>query len=212
METFTLSAQRRTELGKGANRRLRRTGYVPAIIYGAGKEPLPLTLHFNDLNKQLAHEAFYSRILTVNIDNKPEKAVLKDLQRHPSRPLITHLDLQRVSDTQKLHMRIPLHFLNADKCVGVKQNGGVISHHLTEVEIRCLPKDLPEFISIDLQDIQLNEIIHLSDLVLPEGVALATLSHGDSPIVSVHLPRGTQADEEEEGGEAVQEEETEEQE
>ena len=115
METFTLSAQRRTEIGKGANRRLRRAGYVPAIIYGAGKEPLPLTFHFNDLNKQLKHEAFYSRVLTVNIDNQSEKAVLKDLQRHPSRPLIMHLDLLRVSDTQKLLMRIPLHFLNADK-------------------------------------------------------------------------------------------------
>ena len=212
METFTLSAQRRTELGKGANRRLRRAGYVPAIMYGGDKEPVPLTLVFNDLNKQLEREAFYSRVLTVVVDELSERAVLKDLQRHPSRPLITHLDLQRVSDTKKLHMRVPLHFINADKCAGVKQSGGVVSHHMTEVEIRCLPKDLPEYISIDLQDIDLNEIIHLSKLTLPDGVTLVA-SHEDSPVVSVHLPRGTQSDEDErEDDEAVQEEETEEQE
>jgi len=209
METFEISAQRREELGKGANRRLRRAGYVPAIMYGAGSEPVSLTIAHNDLLKQLEHEAFYSRILTVNIDNQPEKAVLKDLQRHPSRPTIMHLDLQRVSDTQKLHMRVPLHFQNVDKCVGVKQSGGVVSHHLAEVEIRCFPNDLPEFIGVDLQNVELNGIIHLSDLTIPEGIELVGLAHGDSPVVSVHLVRGTVAEDEEEG--AAVEEGTEEQ-
>jgi large subunit ribosomal protein L25 len=206
METFEITAQRRTDLGKGASRRLRHAGYVPAIIYGASKEPVPLTLSHNDLLKQLEHEGFYSHILTINIDGQSEKAVLKDLQRHPYRPTVMHMDLQRVNETQKLHMRVPLHFLNEDKCVGVKQSGGTVSHHMTEIEIYCLPKDLPEFIEVDLHDIKLNEIIHLSDLGLPEGVELVALTHGDGaahdlPVVSVHLARGSKADEEEEEAE-----------
>jgi large subunit ribosomal protein L25 len=207
METFEITAQRRTDVGKGASRRLRHAGYVPAIIYGAGKEPVSLTLSHNELLKQLEHEGFYSHILTVNIDGQPEKAVLKDLQRHPYRPTVMHLDLQRVSDTQKLHMRVPLHFINENKCAGVKQGGGVISHHMTDVEISCLPKDLPEFIEVDLLNINLNEIIHLSNLVLPEGVELFA-THGsehDRPVVSVHLARGSKADEEEEAETAAAE-------
>ncbi len=205
METFEINAQRRTERGKGASRRLRRAGYIPAIIYGVGKEPISLTLSHNELLKHLEHEAFYSRILTVNIDNQPEKAVLKDLQRHPYRPLIMHLDLQRVSDTKKLQMRIPLHFIHEDQCQGVKQEGGIISHHAAEVEIRCLPKDLPEFIEVDLQHVELNKILHLSDLVLPEGVEFVGKAL-DVPVVSVHLARGTSADEEEEAAAATEEE------
>jgi len=202
MENFELNAQRRTDLGKGASRRLRHAGYVPAIIYGAGKKPISLTLSHNELLKNLEHEAFYSRILTVNIDGQPEEVVLKDLQRHPYRPLITHLDLQRVNETEKLHMHIPLHFIHEEKCVGVKQDGGLVSHHAAEVEIRCLPKNLPEFIEVDLQNVLLNQILHLSDLVLPEGVEFAKYAAVDVPVVSVHLARGTLADEEEEEKEA----------
>jgi len=194
METFEIKAQRRTDVGKGASRRLRHAGYIPAIIYGGDKAPVSLTLSHNDLLKQLELEGFYSHILTVNIEGEVEKVVLKDLQRHPYRPAVMHLDLQRVSETQKLHMRVPLHFLNENQCVGVKQGGGVVSHHMTEVEISCLPKDLPEFIDVDLVNIKLNEIVHLSDLVLPEAVELLHGSEHNLAVVSVHLARGDKAD------------------
>jgi len=195
MQTFELDTQLRTERGKASNRRLRRAGYVPAVMYGAGKEPIALSLSHNELLKRLENKSFFSRILTVNINNQTEKAVLKDLQRHPYRPLVLHMDLQRISETQKLQMLMPLHFINEDKCVGVKQNAGVISHHENEVEIRCLPKDLPESIEVDLEAIDINQILHLSNLVLPENVELVALGQGktgpDLPVVSVHLARGT---------------------
>ena len=203
METFELNAQPRTEMGKGASRRLRRTGYLPAIIYGAGKIPQPLTLSHDDLLKQLEHEGFYSQVLTINIDNQPEKAVLKDLLRSPSSSGVMHADFMRISETTKLHRRVPLHFINEERCEGVKQGGGSISHHLTEVEIRCLPKDLPEFIEVDLLPLKLNEIVHLSHLVLSEGIELVALRQKaamhDLPIVSVHLARGSKVEEEESG-------------
>lgn len=200
---FEINAQRRNELGKGATRRLRRTGQVPAIIYGTGKEPIPLTLSHNELLKQLKDEGFYSRILTLNIDNnQSEKAVLKDLQRHAHRPQIMHLDFQRISETEKLDKHVPLHFINEERCIGVKQEGGMISRHMTEVEILCLPKDLPEFIEVDLSNLKVNEILHLSDLIVPEGVELVALHGGPEhnlPVVSVHLPRGHVGDENQEG-------------
>jgi len=198
METFEIKAQRRTDVGKGASRRSRHAGYIPAIIYGGDKAPVSLTLSHNELLKQLEHEGFYSHILTVNIEGEVEKAVLKDLQRHPYRPAVMHLDLLRVSETQKLHMRVPLHFLNENQSPGVKQGGGVVSHHMTDVEISCLPKDLPEFIEVDLVNINLNEIVHLSDLVLPEAVELLHGSEHNLAVVSVQLARGNKADEEEE--------------
>jgi len=201
MQTFELDAQLRTERGKAESRRLRHTGYVPAVMYGAGKEPIALSLSHNELLKRLEHQSFYSRILTVNINNQSEKVVLKDLQRHPYRPLILHLDLQRISENQHLHMPMPLHFINEDTCVGVKQGGGMISHHESQVEIRCLPKDLPESIEVDLEAIEINQILHLSDLVLPENVELVALAQGKKtgnlPVVSVHLARGTKTAEEE---------------
>lgn len=188
MESFEIIAQLRTDKGKGASRRLRRNGLVPAIIYGASKEPVSLSISQNEILKHLDNEAFYSQILTVNIDGQSEKVILKDLQRHPYRPSVMHLDLQRVSETQKLQMRVPLRFINAETCIGVKQGGGVISHHMSEVEISCLPKDLPEFIEVDLKNIKLNEVIHLSDLVSSAGVEL--LGQSDQAVISVHLARG----------------------
>ncbi|MCK5717342.1 MAG: 50S ribosomal protein L25/general stress protein Ctc [Thiomargarita sp.] len=201
MENFEIIAQTRTDVGKGASRRLRLSGFIPAIIYGLGKDPASLTIKHNDVQKHLEHEGFYSHILSVTIDGKTEKVVLKDLQRHPYKPVILHLDLLRVSDTQKIQLRIPLHFMNEENCVGVKQGGGVISHHLNEIEISCLPKDLPEFIEMDTQNVQLNDIIHLSDIVLPENVELVDLMHGTDtthnlPVISVHLAKGDKADEE----------------
>jgi large subunit ribosomal protein L25 len=196
MENFEINAKVRTDTGKGASRRMRHAGIIPAIIYGAGKDPVSLSLSHNEINKNLSNESFYSHILTVNIDGKSEKAVLKDLQRHPYKPSILHLDLQRVSDTEKLSLRVPLHFINEDNCVGVKQDGGKISHQMTEVEISCLPKDLPEFIEVDLANVKAGEIVHLSSLTLPENVELVSLAHGDLPVASVNLPRGTQEEEE----------------
>ncbi|MDM8569744.1 50S ribosomal protein L25/general stress protein Ctc, partial [Thiotrichales bacterium HSG1] len=199
----------RTDMGKGASRRLRRTGYVPAIIYGAGKTPVALTISHNELLKHLEHEVFYSHILTVNIDDQPEKAVLKDIQRHPYQPVILHMDLQRVSESEKVHMRVPLHFLNENQCIGIKQDGGVIARQKTDIEIVCFPKDLPEFIEIDLAPIELNQIMHISDVVLPEKVNLAVATKKgdkhDLPVVSVHLARGDKADEEEDEGEENEE-------
>jgi len=189
--SFELTSQLRTDLGKGASRRLRHAGHVPAIMYGAGKDPVALTFSHNELQRNLANEAFYSHILTIHIDGQTdEKAVLKDLQRHPSRPIIMHMDLLRVSETEEITIHVPLHFVNQDICVGVKTGGGIISHLMVEVEIRCLPKDLPEFISIDLATAQLGDIIHLYDLKLPEGVHIPSLTHGDQPVASVHSPRG----------------------
>lgn len=191
MENFEINAKLRTDIGKGASRRLRHAGLIPAIIYGAGKDPVSLTLSHNEIVKSLNHESFYSNILTVNIDGKSEKAVLKDLQRHPYKPSILHLDLQRVSETEKLTLRVPLHFINEDNCVGVKQGGGKISRQMAEVEISCLPKDLPEFIEVDLENVKAGEILHLSDLVVPENVELVALAHRDLPVVSVNVARGT---------------------
>jgi large subunit ribosomal protein L25 len=208
MESFELIAQLRTDQGKGASRRLRRNGVVPAIIYGAGKQPVSLSFSQNELLKHLENEAFYSQILTVNIDGQSEKVILKDLQRHPYRPTIMHLDLQRVSKTQKLQMRVPLHFINSNTCIGVKQGGGIISHHMSEVEISCLPKDLPEFIQVDLENVKLNETLHISDLVSPEDVELSGQS--DHAVVSVHLARGEKEEENAETEEDTEDNETQE--
>lgn len=195
MENFEINAKVRTDIGKGASRRMRHAGLIPAIIYGAGKDPVSLSLSHNELIKNLNNEGFYSQILTINIDGNSEQAVLKDLQRHPYKPSILHLDLQRVSDTEQLSLRVPLRFINEDNCVGVKQDGGKISHQMTDVEISCLPKDLPEFIEVDLANVKVGEIVHLSNLTIPENVDLMSLAHGDLPVASVNLPRGTQEEE-----------------
>ncbi|WP_069469965.1 50S ribosomal protein L25/general stress protein Ctc [Candidatus Marithrix sp. Canyon 246] len=207
MENFEINAKVRTDIGKGASRRMRHAGLIPAIIYGSGKDPVSLSLSHNEIINSLNNESFYSHILTVNLDGKSEKAVLKDLQRHPYKPSILHLDLQRVSDTEKLSLRVPLHFLNEENCVGVKQDGGKISHQMTEVEISCLPKDLPEFIEVDLVNVKVSEIVHLSNLIIPENVELASLAHGDLPVASVNLPRGTQEEEDQEEQKEEQKEE-----
>lgn len=193
MEQFEVNAQARQDQGKGASRRLRRAGQVPAIVYGAGKEATPVTVRHSEMLRHLEHEAFYSHILTLNLDGKTEQVVLKDLQRHPARPIIMHADFMRVSETEKLTMHVPLHFLNETACVGVKQGGGVVSHQMVEIEIRCLPKDLPEYIAVDLINLQLGQMIHLSELQLPAGVEIPALAHGaehDLPVVTIHKGHG----------------------
>ena len=192
MTDFVLTAELRNDMGKGASRRLRSTGMVPAILYGGHKDPTSITLIHNELVHQLSNEAFFSHILTVKLDGQDESAIVKDVQRHPSKPVILHIDLQRVSATENIRVHVPLHFINANIAPGVKESGGIVTHNLIEVEVQCLPKDLPEFIEVDLGNMALNEIIHLSDLKLPAGVELVELSHGEShdqAVASIHLPR-----------------------
>lgn len=200
MIDYKLTAEKRDAMGKGASRRLRRTNKVPGIIYGAGKDAMPLMFDHNELIRNLAHESFYSHILTIKIGAEEERAVLKDLQRHPARPTIQHLDLQRVSETEKLRMHIPLHFKGEDIAPGVKTDGGVVSHQMVEVEVSCLPKHLPEFIEVDVSALEIGDSLHLSQLVLPEGVELVDLSHGDEhehdlPVVSIHKARVAEVEE-----------------
>ncbi|MCP5162826.1 MAG: 50S ribosomal protein L25/general stress protein Ctc [Hahellaceae bacterium] len=199
---FIVEATLRADQGKGASRRLRRLqGLVPAIIYGGdNKEPVCLSIAHNKLVHALQNEAFYSHILTIQYDGKKESAILKSLQRHPSKDEIMHADFLRVSKDHEIHVHVPVHFINEENCKGVKQGGGVISHQQIEVEVICLPADLPEFIEVDMTNVGLEEILHLSDLNLPKGVKLAALTHGDDhnlPVVSVHKPKGAKSDEEE---------------
>lgn len=188
--SFELTADVRSDLGKGASRRLRHTNKVPAVLYGAHKDPIYLLLNHDDVVKRLEHESFYSHILTLTVNGKAERAVLKDLQRHPSKPRVMHMDFQRISETEKLRMHVPLHFTHADAAPGVKKSGGIVSHMLTDVEIVCLPKDLPEYIEVDLSRLELGHAVHLSDLKVPAGVQLTALMHDDDqPVASIHLPR-----------------------
>jgi large subunit ribosomal protein L25 len=187
---FKLSATSRKDVGKGASRRLRHSGVVPAIVYGAGKTPTSICLDHNAVLRALENEAFYSHILSLELDGKSEKVILRDMQRHPYLPRLLHLDLQRISASEKLTMRVPLHFRGAEMAPGVKQAGGLISHLMSEIEIRCLPADLPEFIEADLSKLELNQALHLSQLVLPKGVEIVELMHGeDKPVATVYIPR-----------------------
>lgn len=189
-QQIILNATKRDDLGKGASRRLRRTGYVPAILYGGKREPLSLTLEQREIQKEMKVEGFYSQILTLALDGSKQKFIIKAMQRHPYKPLVLHMDLERVSDDKELTVQIPLHFINEDSAKAVKQNGGVVSHHLLNIEISCLPSDLPEFIKVDLADVELDQTVHLSDLKLPKGVTCVALSHDDNKaVVSIHLPK-----------------------
>jgi large subunit ribosomal protein L25 len=175
---FSLDAQVRTDLGKGASRRLRHADKVPAILYGGEDAPVALTLEHNKVINAADFEAFYSHVLTLNVDGKKVEALLKDVQRHPFKPKITHLDFQRVIAGQEVHTSVPIHFVNEQKCQAVK-DGGIAEHHVTEVEITCLPKDLPEFIEVDMTAVEMGQTIHLSDLTLPAGVASVELAKDD---------------------------------
>ncbi|PKM45597.1 MAG: 50S ribosomal protein L25 [Gammaproteobacteria bacterium HGW-Gammaproteobacteria-1] len=200
---FVMEASLRNDLGKGASRRLRREGKVPAVLYGGHKDATSLTMSHNELFHHLENEAFYSHILTIKIDGKDEQAVLKDLQRHPYKPVITHVDFQRVSASEKIRMHVPLHFVGGDMAPGVKVGGGIVTHNMNEVEVSCLPKDLPEFLEVDLSNCELNHSIHMSELKLGAGVELVELAHGhDLPVGGVHATRATVS---EEGGAAAAE-------
>jgi large subunit ribosomal protein L25 len=189
-ENFVVVAESRAAQGTGASRRLRRTGKVPAILYGGKDEPKAISVDHNELWKHLKTEAFYSHILTLKLDGKDQQVVLKDLMRHPVKDSIMHLDLQRVLADVLLRMHVPLHFKNAEIAPGVKTGGGIVEHHLNQVEVECLPKNLPEYIEVDLANLDVNDTVHLSQLKLSEGVALVQLKHGnDQSVASIHLPR-----------------------
>jgi len=201
--SYIVKAELREDQGKGASRRLRRLeNKVPAILYGTKtKKPVSLSLKSNEIKKSLENQAFYSHILTIEFDGKEEKAILKDLQRHPSTGDVMHADFLRVSMNKVIHVNVPLHFINEEECVGVKMGGGKVSHQIVEAEVICLPGDLPEFIEIDMLEVELDTIIHLSDIKLPKGVTIAALQHGadhDLPVCSVHKPKGSDDTEESE--------------
>ena len=202
--SFDVNAESRSDMGKGASRRLRRAGKVPAIIYGSG-ESQTISLVQNELLQHLDHEAFYSHILKVKVDGKAQKAVLRDVQRHPFKIDILHVDFQRVSDNDVIKMHVPLHFIGEEVAPGVKLGGGQVLHNLTDVEVSCKAKDLPEFIEVDLSQLEVGSSVHLSNLTLPAGVELVQLSHGadhDLPVAAIHVGRGAKTGEaEEEAGE-----------
>jgi large subunit ribosomal protein L25 len=203
MNQFEVVAEPRSALGKGASRRLRRAGRVPGVLYGAGREPVSLSMEASRIGKQMENEAFFSHILAVKVDGEEAQAVVKDLQRDPATSQILHVDLQRVSSTEELHMRVPLHFVNEADSPG-KRHGGVISHLMVDVEIGCLPRDLPEFIEVDMSGLDVGDSLHLSDLAMSDRVRLMPLVHdpeNDQPVVTVQHPQKLEAVEEDVGEE-----------
>lgn len=207
-EVFVVNAQLRTDTGKGASRRLRHAGLVPGIVYGAHQDPAMISMVHSDLVQRLDQEAFYSHVLTLKIDGKSEQVILKDLQRHPARPFIMHADFLRVSAKEKLKTNVPLHFVGEDVAPGVKA-GGVVSHLITEVEVSCLPGDLPEYIEVNVAALELGEAIMLSEVALPKGVELPALAQDDAQdvqVVSIHTAHVAAEEEDAEEGESAAEE------
>jgi large subunit ribosomal protein L25 len=187
--SFELNAEFRSSQGKGASRRLRHEGKVPAILYGGKLGARALSLSHQKLALMLDNERFYSTILNLRVGDETQAAILKDVQRHPYKNAVVHVDFQRVEENEKIRISIPLHFKGASISPGVKQQGGLVSHMRTEVEVSCLPKDLPEFIEVDISGLSLNESIHLSQLKVPEGVALVEIAKEDAAVVAIHSPR-----------------------
>ncbi len=195
---FNLDAEIRTDIGKGASRRLRHADKVPAVLYGGDKEAVALTLEHNKVLQAQEFEAFYSHILTLNIGGEKVEALIKDMQRHPYKPKILHLDFLRVDASQVITTHVPLHFINEDTSKGVKMQGGHAEHHLADVEISCLPGQLPEFIEVDLAEVEKDQTVHLSDLQLPGGVTLVELAKGadhDQAVVSIKGAKGGSSEE-----------------
>jgi large subunit ribosomal protein L25 len=189
-DKFDLIAELREDQGKGASRRLRHKGKVPAIIYGAGRQPRALVFDHNKVLHKLENESFYSSVLNIKVGDKTQAAILKDLQRHPAKHMIMHMDFQRIVDDVEIKMNVPLHFMNEEAAVGVKQGGGSVSRLMNDVEISCLPKDLPEYIEVDIAELELDAMLHLSDIKLPAGVEIPMLAQGpehDHGIVSIHV-------------------------
>ena len=209
MSIFELEAESRSDMGKGASRRLRRDGKVPAIVYGGGEEPQAITLVHSEVLKRLDHEAFYSHILSLQVDGKKLDTVLRDMQRHPSKPVVMHMDFQRVQADEVLRVNVPLHFIGEDDSPGVRLQKGVVTHNVVDIEIECLPGNLPEYIEVDCSGLEIGDSLHLSDLKAPSGVKLVDLlnfenmdeeerAEADQTVVMIAAPR-VEAEEGEEG-------------
>jgi large subunit ribosomal protein L25 len=200
--SILLNAELRTDMGKGASRRLRRAYKLPAIVYGAGKDPENLTLEQKDVQHQLQFESFYTQVLELNVNGKKQDVLVRDMQHHPYKIDILHIDFQRVEAKKEVHVNVPLHFINEDVAPGVKQEGGAVSHVISEVEVVCLPKDIPEYIEVDFSELHMGDILHLSDLKMPAGVEVFALKQGeehDTAVATIHVRKGGA---EEEPGEA----------
>jgi large subunit ribosomal protein L25 len=192
--SFELVAEFRDAEGKGASRRLRRANKVPAILYGGHREPRALAFDHTRLMLMLENERFYSTIINIRVGDVTQAAVLKDVQRHPAKNAVLHVDLQRVLENEKIRIAIPLHFKGEASAPGVKA-GGLVSHLRNEIEVSCLPKDLPEFVDVDLSGLGMNQMLYLADLKVPEGVEILELSHGrNSPVVSIHHARAEEVE------------------
>ena len=217
-QNFDLIADYREDQGKGASRRLRREGKIPAIIYGAGRPARSLTLDHNQVAHQLENESFYSSILSIKIAEKSQPVILKNIQRHPSKRQIMHLDLQRIVEDEKIKMNVPIQYTGQDIAIGVKEDGGTVTKITNDVEVTCLPKDLPEYLEVDISELGLNEMLYMSDIKIPDGVEIVGLVHDDEeqqqqqPIVSIQIIKEEIIEEEvpEEEVEAIEGEEGEE--
>ena len=192
---FNVKATKRDAKGTGASRRQRNAGVTPGIIYGAGKPAVQINLDHNDLFHALRKEAFHSSVLNIEVDGNTETAVLRDVQWHPFRQIVLHIDFQRVDTTHAIHLKVPVHFINADACPGVKLNHGMFSHTINELDVKGLPGKLPAFIEVDLLALNVGDVVHLSDVKLPEGVELAHATEGSKVIASIVAARGAEADE-----------------
>ena len=187
--SFTFGADIRATQGKGASRRLRHAGKVPAVLYGAHKEAQALVLDQQNLLTMIADERFYSSIVRLKIGEATEDAIIKDVQMHPAKNLVVHVDLQRVVENERIRIRLPIHFKGESISPGVKTQGGVVSHMRADVEVSCLPRDLPEFLELDLSGMSLNETKFLADIPLPAGLSIPELTQRNAPVVSIHAPR-----------------------
>lgn len=176
-ETIHLNAALRSDSGKGASRRLRRQGLVPAIVYGGDKDPAMISIAHNEFIHELENEAIYSQVIELRVDERRQEVILRDLQRHPYKNRVIHADFYRIDQNKPINVTVPLHVLNEENCVGVRQDGGVISHLVTDIEVIALPRNLPEYLEIDARDLHLGETLHLTDIKLPEGVEIVALSH-----------------------------------
>lgn len=193
-----LIAEYREDTGKGASRRLRRAGKVPAIVYGAGREPRAVTFDRESLMHKMENESFFSSVLNIKIGKNNRQCILKDLQMHPAKRVALHLDLQRIVADELIRMQVPIHFLNEDVAVGVKQGGGTVAHMVTEVEVSCLPANLPEYLELDIGELELDETLFLSDIEVPEGVEIMDLTaENDRGVVSIHIVKAAPIEEEE---------------
>ncbi len=193
--TIEIKAVKRDAKGTGASRRLRHAGSVPGVVYGAGKEAVTIELNAKELFLEFRHEAFHASVLDLNLEGKKESVLLRDFQMHPVRNTIQHVDFQRVSATEKIHVKVPFHFINADVAPGVKLGGGIVAHIFTEADVSCLAKDLPEFIEVDVAALEMGHSIHLSQINLPKGVTFVQLAHGDdAAVVSIAKTRGGVSD------------------